>query len=295
MRWGILGDGAIGGVYAMHLHHAGYPVALVMNSEYTKGQSVRQLTYENEQTHYQAELPIEQTTEHCDLLLICTKSYQVLDALKTIKLSPNCELLTLHNGMGPQQQILERYPELSLWAGTTTHGAERQSNHIIHYGNGVTTIGRYPINHSTESYPSWLRDLNQALPEVVFDSNIEIALWRKLAINCVINPLTAIDQCLNGELLSPSYQPIIRELSHEISQVANACQIPLSCGEIEQLVQQVCKRTAMNHSSMAKDVYYRRPTEIKLINGYIVEMAKRYNLDVPLNTHLVKNLTTGEF
>ncbi|CAG9297305.1 ketopantoate reductase [Celerinatantimonas diazotrophica] len=295
MHWGILGDGAIGGLYAMSLYHAGYPVTLVMSNEFSQGQSFRQLTYENEQTHYQAELPIEQTTDHCDILLICTKSYQVLDALQTIHLTQNCELLTLHNGMGPQQKILNRYPDHSLWAGTTTHGAKRQSNHIIHHGSGITTIGRYPKNHHTAPCPTWLDDLNNALPEVIFDENIEIALWRKLAINCVINPLTAIDQCLNGELLSPSYQPVIRELCYEISQVANACQIPLSCGEIEQLVQQVCKQTAKNHSSMAQDVYYRRPTEIKLINGYIVEMAKRYNLDVPFNRHLVKNLTTGEF
>ncbi|MFM2478230.1 ketopantoate reductase family protein [Celerinatantimonas sp. MCCC 1A17872] len=295
MRWGILGDGAIGGLYAAHLAHAGYPVSLVMSKKFANSQTQRNLTYRDDQTQYQVNLPIEQTSEHCDILLICTKSYQVHEALQTIDLSPHCELLSLHNGMGPQQQILTNYPENLLWAGTTTHGVERQDNQITHRGCGITTVGRYPKNNDLERAPAWLDELNNALPEVVFEPNIEIALWRKLAINCVVNPLTAIDQCLNGELLSPSYQPVIRELCHEISQVANACQIPLSCGEIEQLVQQVCKRTAGNHSSMAQDVYHRRPTEIKMINGYVLEMAKRYNLDVPFNTHLVKNLTTGEF
>ena len=48
---------------------------------------------------------------------------------------------------------------------------------------------------------SYLADILQTvLPDVAWHNNIRAELWRKLAVNCVINPLTAIWNCPNGEL-----------------------------------------------------------------------------------------------
>ncbi|MFM2486365.1 ketopantoate reductase family protein [Celerinatantimonas yamalensis] len=293
-RWGILGDGAIGGLFAARLALAGYSVQLVMSKAFHQGETKRSLHYQDDQQQVDLELTICDHTEQCDMLLICTKGYQVVDALTSIRLSKHTQLITLHNGMGPQQQLVHRYPEHLIWAGTTTHGAERHQNIIRHQGTGITTVGRYPSGQSEQLPPLWIMELNAALADVVYHPHIEQALWQKLAINAIINPITAIAQCLNGELLTPSYQPLIRELANEIHQVAKACQIILSDSDIIQSVRQVCQHTANNHSSMAEDIRCQRQTEIGLINGYIIRKAQEHQIEVPLNQQVVEKILKGD-
>ncbi len=46
--------------------------------------------------------------------------------------------------------------------------------------------------------------LQGVLPDVAWHNNIRAEMWRKLAVNCVINPLTALWNCPNGKLRHPS-------------------------------------------------------------------------------------------
>ncbi len=59
------------------------------------------------------------------------------------------------------------------------------------------------------------------------EPNITQALWNKLAINCAINPLTAIHQCLNGKLAAESYRSILDSIIEEVVAVMNAENIPV--------------------------------------------------------------------
>jgi 2-dehydropantoate 2-reductase len=119
-------------------------------------------------------------------------------------------------------------------------------------------------------------------------------LWKKLAVNAVINPLTAILRVPNGELLHrPPLDPLIAEIVEEVWRVAARHKIPLPTPpELAEEVRRVCRGTASNRSSMLRDVEEGRPTEIDSINGAVVRLGRERGALVPANLALTSLVRT---
>ncbi len=103
-------------------------------------------------------------------------------------------------------------------------------------------------------------------------------LQNKLIVNAVINPLTAILQVNNGELIKNQYYlQVLKKLFSEISTV-------LTLENAEEHLQQIidiCKNTSENRSSMLKDIEANRMTEVDAILGFILGEAQRKEMKSP--------------
>jgi len=117
-------------------------------------------------------------------------------------------------------------------------------------------------------------------------------LWRKLALNCAINPLTVLHACRNGGL--QAYAGEVSALCEELIQVLQCCDQPRAAEGLQGQVNQVILATAANYSSMYQDVAQGRRTEIRFLLGYICEAAVRHACHAPqLNrtrVQLIKHL-----
>jgi len=217
-----------------------------------------------------------------DLLLVTLKAWQVSDAVKTLaaQLPPTSPILLLHNGMGTLDE-LKSVPQPLLMA-TTTHAARRDGNIIVHVASGVTHIG--PARTQDRDY-SYLADvLQKVLPDVAWHNHIRPQLWRKLAVNCVINPLTALWNCPNGELKNHPQE--VASLCAEVAAVVEREGLHTSADDLRCYVEQVIESTAENISSMLQDVRALRHTEIDYITGYLLKRARAHGIAVPENARL---------
>lgn len=217
-----------------------------------------------------------------DLLLVTLKAWQVSDAVKGLvaSLSPTTPVLLLHNGMGTVEE-LKSLPN-PLLMGTTTHAARRDGNVIIHVASGITHIGPARAQDGEFSY---LADtLQMALPDVAWHNTIRPALWRKLAVNCVINPLTALRDCKNGDLRDVPEE--IEKIAREVAAVIEREGHHISADELIAYVHQVIESTAENISSMLQDVRAMRHTECDYITGYLLRRARVHGIAVPENARL---------
>ncbi|PKG55091.1 MULTISPECIES: ketopantoate reductase family protein [unclassified Shewanella] len=243
-----------------------------------------------------------------DLLIVCLKAYQVCAALKIIipMLSTECNILLLHNGMGPHLGVAQMLNGQSLSLGTTSQAALKQSQwHTKQTGKGVTQLGTFhlpkhfkPLGTASQQKPSAQKTLSEslknilltAIPQSLWSEEILTMLWQKLAINVAINPLTAIHNCQNGQLAHEQYRDTIIAAVTELVKVANAEHIPLELPSVLDRVYQVITLTADNYSSMHQDVLHQRTTEIDSINGFVVQMAKRHGITTPQNQQLVDQI-----
>ena len=217
-----------------------------------------------------------------DMLLVTLKAWQVSDAVKTLAamLPASSPVLLLHNGMGTIDELKSIHQPLLM--ATTTHAARRDGNIIIHVASGVTHIG--PAREQDGDY-SYLADtLQEVLPDVAWHNNIRPQLWQKLAVNCVINPLTALWNCPNGEL--KNHPQLVATLCNEVASVIEREGLHTSADDIRCYVEQIIDSTAENISSMLQDVRGLRHTEIDYITGYLLKRARAHGINVPENARL---------
>ena len=241
-------------------------------------------------------------------LLVATKAPDATNAVASVveRLNSNARIIILCNGALAVQEELMKLPlseGVHIHLATTTHGAYRMDcedelYHVVHAGRGQTYL---------ENHPSMARlwDQSGLVAKSINSDTMSRLLWNKLAANCVINPLTALMHCENGQLLHETmYQqmskPILQELLKVYAQQQQQQSVhTISLEELQSFVVNVIRDTAYNKSSMLQDVLRKKPTEIHYLNGYIVRKGIELGLDVSVNQEIcrrVEELTreTGE-
>lgn len=300
----ILGAGAIGQLIYHQLVKAELCPYFITRGK-TQGKQVLTLTqFDGQETQSTAVLHcITSSDTHrgkcllpgkTQLVIVCVKSYQVKDALKSVisQLPLSCHILLLHNGLGPHLEVEPLLQGRGLSLGTTSQAAFRQGTwRLKQTGTGITQIGHL----SGPMMPLALQQaLLAAIPSSEWCEPILPFLWQKLAINAAINPLTAIEDCPNGALAAPQYEQEICDIVTELVDVAMATGVELNQLALTNRVHSVIELTSANFSSMHQDVANKRRTEIDSINGYIVERAKEHGLAAKVNLSLLKQIKAIE-
>ena len=223
-------------------------------------------------------------------LLVTTKAQNVVEAMQSVapRLGKDVPILLATNGMGYLESVRGLLPDNPIYCCTTTEGAYRLGPlHICYAGRGKTYIG------SPESLPQpqWLADWRRSSLDAQWETRINQALWHKLAINCAINPLTALHRCLNGELArDEALMGEVSKLCDEIADVSLAAGFSSTANTIHSDVAAVIAGTANNRSSMLQDVTAGRETEIEYITGHLLRIADSVGLKTPLNRQLFEKV-----
>src|SRR5680860_1727463 len=148
-------------------------------------------------------IPLTATTraadvEGCDVVLVLVKSWASGEAAAPLREHVNRDtvVITLQNGLGNaaalRTALLRDGVRPHVYLGVTTQAAMRTEPGVVsHTGSGITAIGRRtnPVN-------TQLRDIANAMTSAGMQSvavdDIHRWVWRKLAVNAAINPLTAL-------------------------------------------------------------------------------------------------------
>jgi 2-dehydropantoate 2-reductase len=216
--------------------------------------------------------------------LVLVKSWQTERVAQQLR---NClhqqgVALTLQNGLGNDIVLAEALGPGRVALGVTTTGATLLSPGTVKpVGDGTIMLGDHP---RMKPLADLLRMAGFRVKTVKDTTSL---LWGKLVINSAINPLTALLNVCNGELLErPEARDLMAEIALETAAVAKAIGINLPYADPVEAVEGVANRTAANRSSMLSDVLRGRPTEINAINGAVVRTGEEIGIPTPLNQTL---------
>jgi len=231
-----------------------------------------------------------------DFVLVLVKSHQTAAVAPVVAraLASTGLAVTLQNGIGNAELLLQATGPGRVSVGVATVGATLVGPGHVRATPGSVVLGAGPS--VSPALQRFVELLTESGFETRLDADIDRALWRKLAVNCAINALSALNGCPNGGLLDdPALCETLVQAAREVGAVAAAKDISFDVDPAA-LALAVAEKTATNRSSMLQDVERGAATEIEALNGAVVREARRLGVPAPVNESLwqaIVNRTTG--
>lgn len=279
----IIGAGALATLFAARFSKAGADVTMLGTwqpaLDALNRDGARLINADGRESAY----PVQAVAEcpKAKLALVLVKSWQTGRAARQLAgcLSEDGLAITLQNGLGNGEVLASVLGAEHVVQGVTTTGAALVAPGVVRAGGeGLVSLEAHPR----------LGALTALLTEAGFQSEVVPSaaslIWGKLVINAAINPLTALLDIRNGELLKrPSARKLMGALALETAAVARSQKIKLAFDDPVAAVEAIAQRTASNFSSMLQDLRRGAPTEIEAICGAISRAGRQYGVATPLN------------
>jgi 2-dehydropantoate 2-reductase len=283
----VLGAGAIGSTYGALLSQK-HDVTLIGRPAHMKAIREKGLTITGDaagtyklETSTKVEEILPQT-----LLMVTVKAHHLNEVLTSIRqlIRKDTLILLLQNGLGIKEAAHSALgSDSNSICGIVAFGAEFLEPGRIHARLGFTFL-------NTDTASLKVTELFQSSGlQVVNSEEFSTDVWRKVAINCVANPLSAILQIPTKTLVSPELANIRRGIVEECIAVGKAEGIKLDLSLLQIMETQFLNFE--NRTSMFQDILRGRKTEINFLNGRIVELGRRHKIPTPVNevlTQLIK-------
>jgi 2-dehydropantoate 2-reductase len=287
----VLGAGAIGSLYGAKLAAAN-DVTLVGRAEHVAAINANGLRIEGLESNLvrvRAVTALDKIGPNA-LILVTTKVPETAAVVATIRplVGDDTTIVSLQNGWGSEQIVREVLGTRGVvLRGFTQFGGIFKAPGLVEFLNrGYTVIEQH------ERSGEIARVLSAAGLDCRISSDIRRDVWYKLVVNCVVNPITAILGCDVGGIANPSLAPLKQLVIDECLAVAATQEIVFDLDLMRDIDDFF--RPSHNVSSMLQDLRRGRPTEIDYLNGAVVALGARAEVDCPVNAALTEIIKAME-
>jgi 2-dehydropantoate 2-reductase len=286
MKIVVLGAGAIGSVYGARLStaHDVTLVARVAHADVVNRDGLRITGIEDRVYRVTAASALRRI-EPDTLIVLATKvsdSKAAIEAIAPLLLADTV-ILCVQNGLYSEDVVKAIVGTRCLVLRAITHfGAIFRTPGIVELKvASYTAIERGPRLETAES-------IAHAFSVCGLDGRVtdRIAeeMWRKLVVNCVINPINAMTRTEVGAIADDRLRPLKQLIVDECVAVARADGVALEGDLVVAIDRQY--GPSRNLSSMQQDLLKGRRTEIDYLNGAVVRLGEKYDVPCPVNQAL---------
>lgn len=291
MKIGILGVGAVGGYFGAKLINAGEDVTFIGTSRTV------QMIYHNGLyiKSFQGDIHIKEpkiyhafeAIKDVDVVLFCVKSYlteQLARALEP-RINKNAIIVSLQNGIENERILAEVFGKERVIGSVVFISSQMERpGYIKHLGFGKVIFGE--LDGQITPRVQNLRNifLSSEIPAEISD-NIGKELWKKLILNSAYNGYTClIEGALKYFHDVPEAIEMFKCVLEEGRMLAHLEGYEISDEEINQIMMVTQSEGFLNFkTSTLQDLEQGKPLEIDALQGSLLKIAKRYNVNVPLN------------
>ena len=292
----VVGAGAMGCLFGGLLAEGGLDVTLVdvlqEHVDRINRDGLRIVGYGGDRS-----IPVRATTEPSglpavDVLFVQCKAPYTKEAVRRVLhlLRDDSVAISFQNGLGNEENIGEVVGMERVLGGVTAQGAAVEGPGAVrNFGNLPTHIGEMGGGLSERS-ERIAAALDRAGLQTTAVPDIRQAIWKKLLANIAISPTSAIANMTIKQVFAvPELRETAFEALDEAVEVARAEGVELNAAETREVIDQIAGPTGTgdNKSSLCVDIINRRPCEIDVISGAVVQLGRKHGIPTPVNKTLV--------
>lgn len=290
MKIAIIGTGGVGGYFGGKLAQAGFEVSFLARGKHLEtlqkqGLTVKSISGDFHLPAVKASDDIQQLGK-VDLVLLGLKAWQVKDLAKDLKsiLHKNSVILPLQNGVLAFEELAQFIPKEQILGGLCRIISKIEAPGVIHHLGVTPTIVFGEMGTATSPRVEQIKTIfDQAGIKSKISTDIQADLWKKFIAICV-SGLLAVSNTTYGELRElPETRQMMLDLLDEIHQLSQAIGIQIEANFLEKTVAFIDSFPYESTSSLTRDVWAGKPSEIEYQNGTVVRLGKQYGVPTPIN------------
>jgi 2-dehydropantoate 2-reductase len=283
-RVAVVGLGSIGGAAAACLAAAGrHDVVACMR------RPVERLTLDRPEGT--VEVPLRSLTDPAqagpaDWVLICTKTQQTASVAPWLSrlCTPQTRVAVLQNGIDHVARVAPLVNGAAVLPVIVYYNGERLGpDHVRMRRASPNDL----VVADDELGRAFARLLDGTGLKVLIDGDFVTLLWRKLLINAVANPITALTLQRQAVLRHADVQDLCRAVLAEAVTVARAEGARLADDEVARTIAALMTFSGAFGTSMYFDRLAGRPIEVEALTGALVAAGERHNIGMPINRALL--------
>ena len=290
MKTAILGTGGVGGYFGGKMAKAGFDVTFLARGEHLKLMKANGLTVKSILGDFNVN-PVKATNRihdigESDLIILAVKAWQIKEIASELKsiVGNNSMILPLQNGVLAVDELKEHFNEKNIISGLCQIFSKIESPGVVNHFGVIPKITFGELDNSTTIRIQKIKqifDTSGINSEISAD--IKAALWKKFIPICV-SGLLAVSQTTYGELreIKETRQMMI-DLLNENYRLSQKIGIQIEVDFVEKAVAFIDTFPYETTSSLTRDVWEGKPSEIDYQNGTVVKLAQKYAVDVPVN------------
>lgn len=281
MKITIIGPGAMGTLLATKLCTGGAQVTLVTKKKHKSLYRNGNIKIINEKKTRKFKVRISYNIEQADYIILAVKSYNIAELINSLR-NIETPIIACQNGLQTMHILKKEFKGKKISYLVTGHGVTSiEPGEVRHKGKGFTFLGNI-YNEQKTKIKEVVKCLNDGGMDTTYVDNIQDYVWLKTIINSAINPLAASKNIRNGGLKKKNLQLIMHQICNESTNIAKHRKVKLPLDPWKE-INNIIDKTSDNKCSMLQDLNNNRKTEIEAINGEIIRIGKKENLDILLN------------
>jgi len=221
-----------------------------------------------------------------DWVLLCTKTHHTETAAPWLArlCTPQTRVAVLQNGIDHVARVAPLANGATVLPVIVYYNGERLAPDHVRMRRASANDVVVPDDETGRAFVTLLEGTGL---QALLSDNFATLLWRKLLINAIANPITALTQQRQAVLRRPDIQELCHAVLGEAVAVARAEGVALAADETERTMAALMTFSGELGTSMYFDRLAGRQMEIEALTGAIVAAGERHGIATPVNRALL--------